>query len=124
MDKEKVIKDYVDAYNNFDINKMVADLDENIIFENISNGETNMSLIGLTSFKEQAQQAINYFSTRRQTIKSFKHDKEQTEIAIDYYAILAFDLPNGLKKGDELKLQGKSIFKFADDKIIRLTDIS
>ncbi|MDB5205022.1 MAG: hypothetical protein JWR72_97, partial [Flavisolibacter sp.] len=31
---------------------------------------------------------------------------------------------NGLKKGDEVKLKGKSIFQFLGDKIIRLTDIS
>ena len=123
-DKEKIIRDYIDAYNNFDIDKMVADFDENIVFENLSNGEINMSLTGLTSFKEQADQAKHYFSTRLQTIKSFKHENEQTEVAIEYYAVLALDFPNGLKKGDELKLQGKSIFKFADGKIINLTDIS
>ncbi len=121
---EKIISNYIDGYNNFDIQKMIADFDENIVFENSSNGEINMSLTGLTSFKEQAEQAKSYFSERQQTIKSFKHEKEQTEIDIDYYAILAFDFPNGLKKGDELKLKGKSIFKFADDKIIKLTDIS
>lgn len=123
-EKEKIISDYIDAYNNFDIDKMIADFDENIVFENLVNGEINMSLSGLTSFKEQAQQAKNYFSARTQTIKSFKHENEQTEITIEYYAILTLDFPNGLKKGDELKLQGKSIFKFADDKIIKLTDIS
>jgi hypothetical protein len=122
--KEKIIRDYVDAYNNFDIDKMVVDFDENIVFENVSNGEINMSLTGLTSFKEQAQQAKSYFSKRTQTIKSFKHENEQTEIAIDYYAILAIDFPNGLQKGDELKLQGKSIFKFVNGKINKLTDIS
>jgi hypothetical protein len=124
MDKEKIIRGYIDAYNNFDIGRMVADFDENIVFENSSNGEINMSLTGLTSFKNQAQQAKSYFSTRTQTIKAIKHDNEQTEVVIEYYAILALDFPNGLKKGDELKLQGKSIFKFANGKIISLTDIS
>jgi hypothetical protein len=83
-----------------------------------------MSLSGLTSFKEQAELAKNYFSLNKQTIKSYLHCNNETEIEIDYYAILAMDFPNGLKKGDELQLKGKSIFKFSGDKIIKLTDIS
>jgi hypothetical protein len=103
---------------------MVQDLDEAVVFENISNGETNMSLKGLKAFKEQAEQAKGYFSVRRQTIKTFIHRDSETEIDLDYSAVLATDLPNGLEKGDELKLQGRSIFRFEDDKITRLTDIS
>jgi hypothetical protein len=34
------------------------------------------------------------------------------------------DFPNGLQKGQELDLTGKSIFKFSGDTIIKLTDIS
>ena len=38
-----IIKNYIDSYNSFEIANMVADFDENIVFENIQNGETNMS---------------------------------------------------------------------------------
>jgi hypothetical protein len=124
MDKEKVIKDYIDAYNNFDIEKMLENLDENIRFENISNGVTNMTLTGLASFKEQAEQVKNLFSSRTQTIKSWTHHNNITEIEIDYNAVLAIDLPNGLKKGSNLSLEGKSIFKFSGDTIIELIDVS
>ena len=123
-EREKIISNYIDGYNKFDIEKMVADFDKDVLFENIANGETNMSLGGLMLFKKQAEQAKGFFSTRTQTIKSYKHQNDQTEIEIDYYAILATDLPNGLKKGDVLKLQGKSIFKFSGDRIIKVTDMS
>lgn len=122
--RENIIRNYIDGYNEFDINKMVQDLDEAIVFENISNGEMDMSLEGIEAFKEQAEQAKKYFSARMQTIKSFTHTNNETEIGIDYCAVLAMDFPNGLKKGDELKLQGKSVFKFRGDRIIKLTDIS
>ncbi|MGB8195019.1 MAG: nuclear transport factor 2 family protein [Chitinophagaceae bacterium] len=122
--KEKIVINYVDAYNNFDIERMVADFDENIKFENISNGVANMTLQGLAAFREQAEQAKNLFTKRTQTIKSWTHNADTTEIEIDYTAKLAIDLPNGFKKGDSLNLQGKSIFKFKDDKIIELVDIS
>ncbi len=122
--REKIIAKYIEGYNEFSIEKMIADFDDSIGFENISNGETTMSLSGIAAFKEQAEQAKVYFSTRRQTVRLFKHHDNQTEIEIDYYAILAMDFPNGMKKGDELKLQGQSIFEFKGNKIIKLTDIS
>lgn len=122
--RETVVKNYIDGYNNFDIDKMFADFDESIIFENIQNGEVNMTLSGISALKGQAEQAKSYFSSRQQTIKTFAHKDDMTEIEIDYSAILAMDFPNGLKKGEKLNLTGKSIFKFADNKVVKLTDIS
>ncbi len=122
--REAIIRNYIDGYNTFDIGKMLADFDVNIVFENVSNEVTNLSLKGLAAFKEQAEQSKGYFSMRKQTILSFQHKGEETEIEIDYYAILAIDFPDGLKKGDELKLKGKSIFTFANNKIVGLRDIS
>jgi hypothetical protein len=122
--REKTIQDYIDAYNHFDIDKMIANLNEAIQFKNIANGVTNMTLTGLVSFKEQAENAKHLFSERTQTIRSFKHRDDETEIDVAFHAILATDIPNGLKKGDELSLQGRSIFRFAANSIIELTDIS
>lgn len=122
--REKIISDYIDAYNRFDIDGMVVDFDEAINFKNISNGKVNMSINGLDKFKEQAEQAKNLFTKRKQTLKSFNHKDDETEINIAYYAVLAVDLPNGLLKRDELNIEGKSIFKFRNGKIISITDIS
>ncbi|MDB5205280.1 MAG: hypothetical protein JWR72_355, partial [Flavisolibacter sp.] len=71
--REKTVNNYIDAYNNFDIERLLENLDVNIRFENISNGVTNMTVQGLTSFKEQAEQVKNLFITRTQTIKSWTH---------------------------------------------------
>lgn len=122
--QEQIIKNYINAYNNFDVNGMVADMDPSIRFENINNGEVNMVLNGLPAFIEQAEQAKAMFTSRRQTIKSVKQTADHTEIELVYHAVLAIDLPNGIKKGDELNLTGKSIFKFVGNKITQLTDIS
>jgi hypothetical protein len=122
--REKIITNYIDGYNQFDIDKMVANFDNDIVFENIQNDEINMSVKGLTAFKQQAEQANTYFTTRTQTITSFKHLENNSEIEIDYFAILNIDLPDGLKKGQELNLKGKSIFYFMDERIIKLIDIS
>lgn len=124
-DREKIIENYINAYNQFDIDRMVTGFDESIVFENVQDGVTNMSLKGLTEFIQQAKQAKTYFSKRTQTIKSFTHSDCKTEIQIEYNAILGMDFPNGLKKGDKLELKGKSIFEFTEDnRIKKLIDIS
>jgi len=122
--REKIIENYIIGYNQFDLDKMVTNLDDNIVFVNIQDGVINMSLNGLDEFIQQAEKAKSYFSERTQTIKSFKHSDNKTEIQVDYNAILALDFPNGLKKGQKLNLTGKSIFEFEGNKIIKLTDIS
>ena len=122
--KEHIIRSYINAYNQFDIPGIVANLHDNIIFKNIQDGETNLLLQGKKEFRRQAELAKMYFTERQQNITSVKHSEDQTEIEIDYFAVLAADMPNGLKKGNTLKLTGKSIFKFLDDRIIELTDIS
>ncbi|RYJ39357.1 SnoaL_2 domain containing protein [Flavobacterium anhuiense] len=122
--KEKIIQNYIEGYNQFDIDKMIADFDESVIFENIQNGEINLTLNGIKEFSAQAEKGKEYFSARKQTITSFIQDEITAIIDIDYYAILAVDFPNGLKAGQGLNMKGKSIFQFLDDKIIKLTDMS
>ena len=122
--KEKIIQNYIEGYNQFDINKMIADFDESVIFENIQNGEVNLTLNGIKEFTAQAEKGKEFFSARRQTITSLIQDEITAIIDIDYYAVLAIDFPNGLKAGQELNMKGKSIFQFLDDKIVKLTDIS
>lgn len=119
-----IIENYLNGYNSFNIDQMLSDCDEQVVFENVTGGEVNMSLNGLPAFRSQAEQAKAYFSVRNQKATSFKHELDQTEVEIDYYAVAAMDFPNGLHKGDELCLQGKSIFQFEDDKIVRITDLS
>lgn len=122
--REKIISNYIAGYNECNIEKMTADFADGIVFENISGGKLTMSLSGLAAFKEQAIQAIQFFSVRKQTVRSYRHLTVETEVLIDYFAVLAIDFPNGLKKGDTLELQGRSIFAFSRNRIIRLADIS
>ncbi len=124
-DRTNKIFRYLEAYNNMDVENMIADFDDRIIFINIMNGEESMKLQGIEEFKKQAFEALSYFSERQQSIETMTHSYISTKIVINYRAIAAIDFPNGLKKGDEIKLKGKSVFEFsADGKIVKLTDIS
>lgn len=122
--KQNLIEQYIEAYNNFDVEGMLAGLHNDVVFKNIANGEINLQTDGIEAFRNQAEQAKAFFSERTQTITSIRFDESETEVEIDYIAILAMDLPNGMKTGDRLELKGKSIFRFLDGKIIEIQDIS
>lgn len=121
---EKIFR-YLDAYNKMDAENMIANFDNGIVFLNIINGEKSMELHGIEEFKKQALEALSYFSERKQSIEAITHTRSSTEIVINYRAVAAIDFPNGLKKGDDINLKGKSIFEFSEDgKIVRLMDIA
>ena len=117
---KSIIEAYIKAYNSFDIEGMT----KNIVFENVSNDNVDLRTEGLAAFTEQAKAATQYFKKRKQTIESWTLQDSIVEIGISYQAILAIDLPNGLKVGDTLELTGTSIFKFSDGKIKQITDKS
>lgn len=124
-DRTEKIFWYLNAYNKMDVEDMIAHLDDGIVFLNVINGEKTMELRGIEEFKKQAIEALSYFTEREQSIETITHKYNSTEIVISYRAIAAMDFPNGLKKGDEINLQGKSIFEFSTDgKIVSLRDIS
>ncbi|MDQ0496793.1 nuclear transport factor 2 family protein [Paenibacillus brasilensis] len=119
-----LIEKYLSAYNTFNIDGMIGVLNENIHFRNISKGEVNSETKGIQEFRTLAEQSIQVFSQRRQVIKNITFTGDKAEVDIEYEGILSSDLPNGMKAGETLKLQGKSIFQMKDKKLILIEDQS
>jgi hypothetical protein len=92
--------------------------------KNITQGDVDLVTNGLKEFKSQAEKATTFFTERKQVITDIKLRHQQVEVAIDYQAVLAIDLPNGLKKGEGITLKGKSIFNFENDLIVLIEDYS
>lgn len=122
--REAIISNYIAGYNSFDTSRMLADVSNDVVFENISQGTSTMRLEGLEALRQQAEQAKALFTEREQRITGFHHNDDTTEIGITYKATLAMDLPNGMKKGDVLELKGRSVFRFSDHTITAITDLS
>lgn len=120
----KIIENYIDAYNTFDIDRMLSDMHDDIKFENVSNGEVNLATNGIEELRNQAELARRLFRERKQTITDIKFNADRVEVKIDYSGILAVDFSNELKTGDVIELKGSSVFRFKDNKIIELKDIS
>lgn len=124
QERETLIKEYISAYNDMKVEKMLSPLHSEIIFENFSGDERTHFLVGKKAFKNQALEALGYFSERNQSILSITHQKSNSEVTIFYQAILAIEIPNGPKKGEKLEFEGKSIFEFKDNKISKIQDFS
>lgn len=121
---QQTIEAYINAYNAFDVAGMLATLHPSVQFKNVVNGKVTLATQGMEAFRAQAEQATGFFRQRTQTVTDLRITGQEAEAAIDYRGVLAVDLPNGLKAGDTLALRGKSIFRFHDNLISSLDDIS
>ena len=122
--QQEIVEHYVNSYNSFDVAGMLKNLDQEIIFENMSNGVVNLRTDGIKDFRIQAEAATQYFKERTQKIVSWTYSDTTVTIMIDYKAILNMDLPNGMKKGDTLEMKGQSQFEFKNDRIVKILDVS
>jgi len=122
--QQQLIESYIEAYNRFDVDGMLRPLHDDVVFHNIAAGEVNLTTRGKAEFRQQAEQATQYFSEREQRVTQWQFADQQVEVLIDYVAVAAMDFPNGLKTGNTLQLQGRSVFRFSDGQIIAIEDIS
>ncbi|MEC4088039.1 nuclear transport factor 2 family protein [Pseudoalteromonas rubra] len=119
-----LVEAYIHAYNAFDIAAMLALLDEQIVFENESNGEITASAHGKVAFEQLAVKGAALFETRQQTIIELALEEHAATAYIQYQATLAADLPNGLSAGDRFQLEGETRFRFHNNKISYIKDVS
>ncbi|NJN57803.1 MAG: nuclear transport factor 2 family protein [Leptolyngbyaceae cyanobacterium SL_5_9] len=123
-EKRALLERYLNAYNSFDIERMMELIHQDIEFKNVSGGEVNASASGKNEFRALAEQSKRLFSSRKQTVTKFNLDGDGASLKIEYVGVLAANLPNGMKVGETLQLAGRSEFDFRDGKIYRLTDYS
>lgn len=122
--QQQTIERYIAAYNDFDIDGMLAVVHPDVLFRNMSGGEVNAETNGAEAFRQLAEQSKGLFVSRCQKVTRFDIRDEAATVEIDYEGVLAMDLPNGMKAGDILRLQGRSEFEFRDGKLLRITDYS
>ncbi len=127
MDRDEqrfLIDRYIAAYNAFDIDGMMATVSPDVQFKNVSGGEVNATASDASEFRQLAEQSKELFSSRNQTVRTFESDEDKAVIEVAYEAVLASDLPNGMKAGETLRLKGRSEFVFRGGRICQLADYS
>ncbi|SHO57029.1 nuclear transport factor 2 family protein [Vibrio quintilis] len=122
--KLTLVESYVHHYNTFNIPGMLSLLDDGVVFENESNGVINTHTEGREEFEQLAHESAKFFSAREQKITYVDLSDSGATIGIDYKGVLAVDLPNGMKAGEVLAVEGKSFFEFSGDKICYIRDMS
>ena len=123
-EKRSLVECYLAAYNAFDIDGMMAVIHPDIEFKNVSGGEVNATTSGAGDFRLLAEKSSELFRSRKQKILTFWSNADQASIAVAFEGVLASGLPNGVKAGEMLRLNGRSEFTFCDGKIYRVKDVS
>ena len=121
---KRIIDEYINAFNKFDVANMVKDLHEDMEFKNITNGEVNAQLKGKSAFENQLKQGDNLFKKREMKIIDQKCENDIIENNVDFKGVLALDIPDGPKAGELIKIKNKSVFHFKNGKIILIEDIN
>jgi ketosteroid isomerase-like protein len=121
--KRSLVECYLAAYNAFDIDGMMAVIHPDIEFKNVSGGEVNATTSGAGDFRLLAEKSSELFRSRKQKILTFWSNADQASIAVAFEGVLASDLPNGMKAGETLHLNGQSVIKFSDGMIYRIKDV-
>lgn len=122
--KKALIDAFIEAYNRFDVDRMVSFMHPECSFRNVSAGQVNASAEGIQQFRELAESSKAFFSSRHQTITGYREEAGTVTVDIAYEGVLSVDLPNGLKAGQTLHLNGRSVYEFQDGLIYKLTDYS
>lgn len=121
---QELIDRYINAYNAFDIEGMLALLSPDVHFENYSNGELTASAEGIDEFRQLAEYAKSLFSEREQRVTSLRIDGDTVVADIAYRGRLVGDIPGGPAAGTVLELRGTTEFLFRNGKICKVVDRS
>ena len=119
-----IIARYIDAYNRMNVQAMLDCLSGDVRFINRSNGETTNETHGIEAFRALAEQGVQLFAEREQTILDCIAIDDRAAVRIGYRAKVKTDLPNGWKAGQEIKMTGTSFFMISEGKISEVIDAS
>ncbi len=119
-----IVARYIDAYNTMNVQAMLDCLSGDVRFINRSNGETTNETHGIEAFRALAEQGVQLFAEREQTILDCIAIDDRAAVRIGYRAKVKTDLPNGWKAGQEIEMTGTSFFMISEGKISEVIDAS
>ena len=119
-----IVARYIDAYNRMNVQAMLDCLSGDVRFINRSNGEMTNETHGIEAFRALAEQGVQLFAEREQTILDCIAIDDRAAVRIGYRAKVKTDLPNGWKAGQEIEMTGTSFFVISEGKISEVIDAS
>jgi hypothetical protein len=122
--QKDLIDRYLAAYNAFDIEAMLAQLDPAIRFENYSGGQLTADASGIEEFRRLAEQSTGLFVEREQRVTSLAQSGTMLVAEIAWRGRIAADMPGGPPAGTLLEMNGRSEFDFGPAGITKIVDRS
>lgn len=119
-----LIDRYIDAYNRMDVEAMLATMQDEVVFENYTAGVLALRTVGIAELRHLAESSRHLFSMRCQTITTWREDGNHAHAGIHFEGVFAVDLPNGVRAGQSIALEGRSEFRQHDGKLIYVADYS
>src|SRR4051812_43427811 len=114
---DTLIDDFINAYNSLDVDKMLSCFTKDCIFENITNAGQNLKCNGIAELEPIARNSAKIFKSRQQKIIEKIVSGNKAAVFVEYHAVIAADMPNGMKAGQVLNLKAASFFEFEAGKI-------
>jgi ketosteroid isomerase-like protein len=124
MTKIEILRQYIAAYNHFDIESMLLHLSDDIIFINVTDSEKNTESKGKEEFRKLAVQGARLFTDRQQIIEEWQDDGAKVLCHITFKATLTDETCKQLKMEKHMHVKGTSEFHFDGGKICQIIDKS
>ncbi|ODT77390.1 MAG: hypothetical protein ABS76_26755 [Pelagibacterium sp. SCN 64-44] len=122
-EKRALIERYVRAYNDFNVDAMLATLAPDIRFENYAGEQLTVDSDGIDAFRRLAEQAAAHFRQREQRLLSVSIGPKAALTRVAYRGVLAG--PSGdYRSGTVIELEGTTEFTFASGLIAKIVDCS
>jgi len=122
--QKEIIESYVAAYNSFNVEAMLQFVHPDVVFKNVAGDEVNAIATGIHEFRKMAELSKSLFSARSEQITAIVSVGDTATADISFEAVLAADLPTGMRAGGVITLKGRSVFEFLDGMLYRITDYS
>lgn len=119
-----LVERYLDAYNRKDVDAMLATMDDAVVFENYTAGALAIRTQGTAELRALAEHSRHLFSSRRQTVTAWREQGGSGSASILFEGTFAVDLPNGVRAGQSIVLEGRSEFRVHDGRLVYIADHS
>lgn len=120
----ELIDRYLDAYNRMDVPAMLKTMHADVVFENYTKGILSVRTQGVEELRHLAESSLHLFSARRQVITAFEGGPDSAKAYILFDGTFAVDLPNGVRKGMTLSIEGRSEYRAREGKLVYIADFS
>lgn len=121
-DLEPLIRRFLGAYAEADLEAMLALVSDEVVFEHYTGGARSTRAQGKAAFAELARGSAAAFASRSQTIRRLTKGDGCATAEIEFQAVPARDLPNGMKAGVPVTLLGASVYEGRDGVLTRVSD--